>query len=441
MLIIRRTSGPERRSAGLAEAHGAWGREYQGLAVLLGDRINIIANAGVQGYVASLPHDLMNALGVIFVLVCAWPVARKLGLAYAAFILVFILPPLAAGGLISAGRFSSVLFPTFVWMAGAVPPRHRAAWLASFAAIQALNAAMFYTWRPPLLRIRCRLGLARCLRPEGLHYTLALEISVDPVPSDAAARWPTSKEHGYNTNQDETPPVARNLSFGAGGGGRGSAVRGAGHRPGQAGAARRRLRSATPSGCDVRSSRAVTPRSTPGGQARRKDPNVVAEGVCRHRAWVRGRRNALQAAASRAPSSERHGTGAAAAAEPARRERHADARGALANTTRNAAELARRTALQALGEIPGGERGFRDAWRRAETPPSRRRGATCSSRSKQGRCDLVSGRARADPRWAPALVGGARALETTIRRRRPPRQARARDQSVLGGCTCLAIRP
>jgi hypothetical protein len=130
------------------KAHGAWGREYQGLAVLVGDRINIIANAGVQGYVASLPHDLMNALGVVFVLACAWPVARKLGLAYAVFILVFILPPLAAGGLISAGRFSSVLFPAFLWMAGAVQPRHRAAWLVSFAAIQALNAALFYTWRP-----------------------------------------------------------------------------------------------------------------------------------------------------------------------------------------------------------------------------------------------------------------------------------------------------
>jgi hypothetical protein len=133
---------------GWLKAHGAWGREYQGLAALVGDRLGIIANAGVQGYVASLPHDVLNALGVVFVLVAVWPVARRLGLAYAVFILVFILPPLAAGGLISAGRFSSVLFPAFLWMAGAVPPRHRGAWLASFMAIQALNAAMFYTWRP-----------------------------------------------------------------------------------------------------------------------------------------------------------------------------------------------------------------------------------------------------------------------------------------------------
>jgi hypothetical protein len=133
---------------GWLRAHGAWGREYQGLVTLVGDRLNIIANAGVEGYVASLPHDVINALGVIFVLAAAWPVARKMGLAYAVLILVFMLPPLAAGGLISAGRFSSVLFPAFLWLAGAVPARHRPAWLASFAAFQALNAAMFYTWRP-----------------------------------------------------------------------------------------------------------------------------------------------------------------------------------------------------------------------------------------------------------------------------------------------------
>jgi hypothetical protein len=133
---------------GWLRAHGAWGREYQGLVTLVGDRVNIIANAGVEGYVASLPHDLINALGVIFVLAAVWPVARTLGVAYAVFILVFILPPLAAGGLISAGRFSAVLFPAFIWLAGVVPARHRPAWLASFAAFQALNAAMFYTWRP-----------------------------------------------------------------------------------------------------------------------------------------------------------------------------------------------------------------------------------------------------------------------------------------------------
>jgi hypothetical protein len=127
--------------------HAAWGRHYSGLTALVSDRYNYIASAGLYGYVSQLPIDLLNALGVIFVLAAAWPVARRLGLAYAVFILINILPPIAQGGLMSAGRFSSVLFPAFIWMAAAVPPPHRGGWIASFAALEALNAAMFYTWR------------------------------------------------------------------------------------------------------------------------------------------------------------------------------------------------------------------------------------------------------------------------------------------------------
>ena len=84
---------------------------------------------------------------MLFVLIPAWPVARRLGLAYAIFMLVNILPPLAAGGLLSAGRFSSVLFPAFIWLASVIADRHRSAWLTSFMALQALNAILFYTWR------------------------------------------------------------------------------------------------------------------------------------------------------------------------------------------------------------------------------------------------------------------------------------------------------
>jgi hypothetical protein len=34
------------------------------------------------------------------------------------------------------------------WLASVIPPTQRGAWIASFAALQALNAALFYTWRP-----------------------------------------------------------------------------------------------------------------------------------------------------------------------------------------------------------------------------------------------------------------------------------------------------
>jgi hypothetical protein len=127
--------------------HAAWGRKYTGLTALVTERYAYIASAGVYGYVSQLPLDLLNAMGVIFVLVTVWPVTRRFGVAYAAFLLINILIPIADGGLLSAGRFSAVLFPAFLWLASVVPARHRAGWIATFAANQALNASLFYTWR------------------------------------------------------------------------------------------------------------------------------------------------------------------------------------------------------------------------------------------------------------------------------------------------------
>jgi hypothetical protein len=131
-----------------AAGHAAWGRHYEGLGRLVADRYDLIARMGMIGYISYLPYDFLNALGVAVVLASAWPVTRRFGLAYSVFILINILPPLADGGLMSAGRFSSVLFPAFLWLATAVPIRHRAGWLTTFAALQAFNAALFYTWRP-----------------------------------------------------------------------------------------------------------------------------------------------------------------------------------------------------------------------------------------------------------------------------------------------------
>jgi hypothetical protein len=127
--------------------HAAWGRHYTGLVPLVTARYGQIATVGLYEYTRRAPLDVLNAVGVVFVLVAAWPVARRLGLAYAVFILINILPPLAAGGLLSAGRLSSVLFPAFIWLAAVTPARYRGGWIMAFAANQALNAAIFYTWR------------------------------------------------------------------------------------------------------------------------------------------------------------------------------------------------------------------------------------------------------------------------------------------------------
>ena len=62
--------------------------------------------------------------------------------------MVNVLPPIAAGGLLSMGRVTSVLFPAFLWLGSAVPVRHRSAWVMFFAALQGFVAVMFFTWRP-----------------------------------------------------------------------------------------------------------------------------------------------------------------------------------------------------------------------------------------------------------------------------------------------------
>jgi hypothetical protein len=131
-----------------AEGQAAWGRQYNGLSSLVSQRADWLWHGGLYAYTSQAPGDLVNALGALFVLATVWPVARRLGTAYAVFILVNILPPLAAGGFLATGRFSSVLFPSFAWLGSVVPARHRAAWIASFMAVQAFFAALFYTWRP-----------------------------------------------------------------------------------------------------------------------------------------------------------------------------------------------------------------------------------------------------------------------------------------------------
>ena len=68
-------------------------------------------------------------------LAAVWPVYRRFGLPFAVFILITILPPMSAGGLLSMGRVTSVLFPVFLWMGAAVPARHRVAWIGAVRVI------------------------------------------------------------------------------------------------------------------------------------------------------------------------------------------------------------------------------------------------------------------------------------------------------------------
>lgn len=131
-----------------AVQNAAWGRVYRGLDALVAQQAQRIGDHGVYAYVNTRPIEAVQLAAVLFALASVWPVARRLGLAYAAFILVNLLPPLMMGGLLSMGRVTAVLFPTFLWLGAAIPAAHRTAWLVVFAMLQALGAAIFFTWRP-----------------------------------------------------------------------------------------------------------------------------------------------------------------------------------------------------------------------------------------------------------------------------------------------------
>ena len=130
------------------EQNVAWGRVYRSLDSIVADRVVFIAANGLYSYASTQTIDFFYLMAVVFALVAVWPVYRRLGLPYAVLILVNLLPPLAAGGMLSMGRVTSVLFPAFLWLGSVLPASQRTAWIALFACLQGFVAAMFFTWRP-----------------------------------------------------------------------------------------------------------------------------------------------------------------------------------------------------------------------------------------------------------------------------------------------------
>jgi Mannosyltransferase (PIG-V) len=128
--------------------NAAWGRTYRSLDSIVSDRVGFIANNGWYSYASTQTIDFFYLTSVLLALAAIWPVYRRFGLAFAMFIPITILPPMSAGGLLSMGRVTSILFPVFLWLGAAVPPRHRTAWLMTFALLQGFVAVMFFTWRP-----------------------------------------------------------------------------------------------------------------------------------------------------------------------------------------------------------------------------------------------------------------------------------------------------
>jgi hypothetical protein len=106
----------------------------------------------LPGELAIKPIEVIVWIGNIAAFVAAVvairPVTGRLGLAYGAWIAVNIFPPIAAHLFLSLGRFISVLFPFFFWLAIRIPRPRLMRVAGAFAAGQAVLAIWFFLWRP-----------------------------------------------------------------------------------------------------------------------------------------------------------------------------------------------------------------------------------------------------------------------------------------------------
>ena len=130
-----------------AKAQAAWGRTYQGFDPALGP-VKTVIEHGLYGYSTRSGFELLHVVFFLFAVALSVPIAFRLGLAYMAVILVVLLPPLIAGGWLSMARLTLVLFPIYVYLALALPVRHRVPLIIVFSVLQGFGAALFFTWRP-----------------------------------------------------------------------------------------------------------------------------------------------------------------------------------------------------------------------------------------------------------------------------------------------------
>jgi hypothetical protein len=129
-----------------ARSHEAWGRSFQGLQPFT-RLVTALHEGSLLEVIISSPFNSLNTIGLLFAIAMVWPVTRRLGVAWGLFILVNVVPPFLAGGVLSMGRLSSTLFPAFLALAAMIPSRHVPAWAAAFGIGQGLCAALFFTWR------------------------------------------------------------------------------------------------------------------------------------------------------------------------------------------------------------------------------------------------------------------------------------------------------
>jgi hypothetical protein len=106
----------------------------------------------IPGEAAIKPIEVITWIGNIAAFGAATyairPISRRLGLAYGVWIAVNIFPPVVAHLFMSLGRFISVLFPFFFWLAIRIPRGRLMRVAGAFAVCQVILAVWFFLWRP-----------------------------------------------------------------------------------------------------------------------------------------------------------------------------------------------------------------------------------------------------------------------------------------------------
>lgn len=125
----------------------AWGRPSQNpAAALAAPLVALIAHPVTT--LLHTPHVALNTAAGVLALAVAWPVTTRLGVTQGTLVFAGTLVPLMAGGLASLGRYTSVLFPIYLWLAAVTPRRALPVVAAAFVCVQMVVAALFFTWRP-----------------------------------------------------------------------------------------------------------------------------------------------------------------------------------------------------------------------------------------------------------------------------------------------------
>ena len=124
------------------------GRRALDPAVFLRDIGASCWDVGASECIASHGYDILNILAAVIPTALALPIFATLGAGAAAFVALNTLMPLLGVGFNCMGRYTSVMFPMFLWMAVRIKGRQFKWWIAASLVCQALVAAAFFTWRP-----------------------------------------------------------------------------------------------------------------------------------------------------------------------------------------------------------------------------------------------------------------------------------------------------